>query len=90
MNIGLIVIIAILVARFAVDLVADLLNLGSISEELPDEFDGWYDEAKYQTSQRYLRETTRFGLLVDSVELGVTVVFIATEGAFHGAITMAQ
>jgi STE24 endopeptidase len=80
MNIGLIVIISILVARFAVDLVADLLNLGRISETLPDEFDGWYDEAKYQSSQRYLKETTRFHFLADSIEIGVTLVVIIAGG----------
>ena len=80
MNIGLIVIISILVARFAIDLVADLLNLGRISETLPDEFDGWYDEAKYQSSQRYLKETTRFHFLADSIEIGVTLVVIIAGG----------
>jgi len=80
MNVGLFVIIAILVTRFVVDLVADLLNLGSISETLPDEFAGWYDETKYQSSRRYLRETTRFHLLTDAIELGVTLVFIAAGG----------
>ena len=80
MNIGLIVIISILVARFAIDLVADLLNLGRISETLPSEFNGWYDETKYRSSQRYLRDTTRFHFVADGIEIGVMLVVIMAGG----------
>ncbi len=80
MNIGLIIIISILVARLVIDLIADLLNLSRISETLPEAFRGWYDETKYQTSQRYLKETTRFGILTDGVELAVTLIVIIAGG----------
>ena len=80
MNPVLIIIIAILVARFAIDLVSDLLNLSRISETLPGEFREWYDEEKYQKSQRYLKETTRFGILTDTIEIVVMLVFIAVGG----------
>ena len=80
MNLLLLLIIAILAFRFAVDWVADLLNLRSVSEVLPEEFGAWYDDEKYAKSQRYLKETTRFGILTDSVEISMTVLFILFGG----------
>ncbi len=83
MNILLLLIIAILVFRFAVDWVADLLNLRSVSEVLPEEFGAWYDDEKYAKSQRYLKDTTRFGILTDSIEISITVLFILLGGFNH-------
>ncbi len=79
----LIIIVLILVLRFVVDLVADLLNMNRISEDLPDEFTEWYDPEQYTKSQRYLRETTRFGILTDTLQISVTLVFILA-GGFNG------
>jgi STE24 endopeptidase len=80
MNIYLIVIIAIMVGRFVVELIADLLNLGSISEKIPQEFENWYDNEKYSKSQRYLRETTRFGIFSDIVSSSAMLIFIIFGG----------
>jgi len=80
MNIYLVVIIAIIVGRFAVELIADILNLGRISEKIPQEFENWYDAEKYSKSQRYLRETTRFGIFSDIFSISVTLLFIIFGG----------
>ncbi|MBT3191906.1 MAG: M48 family metallopeptidase [Verrucomicrobia bacterium] len=80
MNTLLMIIVAILVARFGVELVADILNLRCISEKLPSEFDAWYDRRQYEKSQRYLRETTRFGILTDGVQSTASLVFILAGG----------
>lgn len=80
MNIYLIVIIAILIIRYTVDLVVDLFNLKAISEKLPSEFDDWYDNQKYSESQRYLRETTRFGIITDTINTTAILVFILVGG----------
>lgn len=80
MNIVLILILAILVIRFSVDLVADLLNLSCVSENLPEEFSTWYADDKYAKSQRYLKETTRFGILTDSIEVIIALLFILCGG----------
>jgi STE24 endopeptidase len=83
MDMLLFIIIAILLARFATDLVADLLNVTRISDALPSEFCDWYDSERYTKSQRYLRETTRFGILTDSVESAAVLIFILA-GGFNG------
>ncbi len=80
MSILLVFIIAILVIRFTVDLLADVLNVGRISEQLPGAFKGWYDAEKYSKSQQYLRDTTRFHILTDGFESGILVVFILIGG----------
>ena len=82
MNSYLIIIIAIIVIRYAVDLIVDLLNINVISEKLPVEFKEWYDNEKYSKSQRYLKETTRFGIISDSFGTIATLAFV-TLGGFN-------
>jgi STE24 endopeptidase len=67
--------IAIVLGLFLLDLVANLLNLRALKPELPDAFRDVYDAEKYAKSQRYTRETTRFGFLESAFSLGVFLVF---------------
>ena len=80
MNSFLIIILAALIGRYLLDLVADWLNLRHVDKVLPDEFKGCYDEDKYRASQEYLKENTGFGVLVDTIQTTVAIVFILTGG----------
>jgi STE24 endopeptidase len=80
MNIYLVIIIAALLINYALSTTAAWLNLRNISEQLPDEFQGFYDEERYRKSQQYLRETTIFGLIHDTFHLVVILVFILAGG----------
>ncbi len=80
MNIYLIIILAALVTNYALSAAADWLNLGNISEELPEEFRDFYDGERYGKSQRYLRETTLFGLAHDTFQLILLVAFMLAGG----------
>jgi len=80
MNPYLFAILAILAARYLLELVADTLNVRHLSEELPDEFHGYYDSERYAKSQSYLRERTRFGIGADTVISALTVVVILAGG----------
>jgi STE24 endopeptidase len=80
MNGYLIAVLAIILGRYLLGTIADLLNLRAVSPEIPDEFEGVYDAEKYAQSQHYLRDTTRWGLIVDSVETVVLVGFILLGG----------
>jgi STE24 endopeptidase len=80
MNVYLAAILAILIASFLLDLVADLLNLRHINPELPAEFKDVYDPLKYGKSQDYLRENTKLSLLTDGLMTAVTIVFILFGG----------
>ncbi len=89
MNIYLLVILVALVGRYILDLVCEQLNLRHIKEELPAEFEGYYDAERYETSQRYLRDNTRFGLLKDTVQTLITLVFLLV-GGFQAVDTLAR
>ena len=80
MNIYLVIIISALVINYALSAIAAWLNLRNISEELPREFRGFYDQERYAKSQRYLRETTAFGLLHETFHLVVVLAFILFGG----------
>jgi STE24 endopeptidase len=80
MNSYLIVILLILIIRYLLDLVSDWLNVRHVSTELPTEFKGYYDAEKYRQSQNYLRENTRFGICVDTLQTLITIVFVLVGG----------
>jgi hypothetical protein len=66
-NTFLIIILAIIVARYALDTLSSILNVRHLRETLPESFVGIFDDEKYTTSQRYLRTNTRFGIISDTV-----------------------
>lgn len=80
MNTYLIVILSILIIHYLLDLVADYLNIRHIKEELPEEFYDYFDNAKYRQSQNYLRETTKFGITVSTVNALVLITLILIGG----------
>ncbi|MCQ9205805.1 MAG: M48 family metallopeptidase [Omnitrophica bacterium] len=80
MNIYLIVILAILIFNYILNLVVEVLNLSAINTILPQEFKGWYDEVKYKKSQNYLGENTRFKLFESSFFTFVILFFILSGG----------
>ena len=89
MNIYLVIIVAALVLNYAISSVAAWLNLKNIREEVPEEFKGFYPEDKYRKSQQYLRDTTVFGLVHDSVHLVLLLWFILA-GGFNVVDTIAR
>jgi STE24 endopeptidase len=89
MNPWLIAILAFLVLGFALDLAADLLNLKSLSPDLPGEFRDAYDPERYRKSQLYLRENTFFGLTRESVMFLLTLAFLLM-GGFNAADIFAR
>lgn len=80
MNFYGIIILAALLLDYALNLVADLLNLKAMQRELPEEFQGVYDPEAYLKSQEYLRVKTRFGILTSTVGLIALLVFWFSGG----------
>ncbi|MDY7034319.1 MAG: M48 family metallopeptidase [Thermodesulfobacteriota bacterium] len=80
MNFFLVIILAIIVGTYLLDLIIDILNLKHVRTDLPKEFEGYYDAEKYKRSQEYLRENTRFGILSESITMPITVTFILFGG----------
>lgn len=89
MNLFLIIILAILVGDYLLNLVVDTLNMRHLSTDLPEEFVGYYDGEKYGKSQEYLKETTQFGFIVDSITTPLTIAFILI-GGFNGVDQFAR
>lgn len=80
MNIYTIVIISFMLCVWIIETAADLLNLKNISDEIPQEFEGYFDAQKYKTSQDYLKTNTVFSLFYSSFFLILQIVFIVCGG----------
>jgi len=80
MNKYLIFILTIIIFKYLLDLVVDILNVSHIKTELPEEFQGYYDAPEYKRSQNYLREKTCFGIIEDTFFNFVIIIFILTSG----------
>jgi len=76
----LIIILVALLGRWLLETVANLLNMHNVRETIPEEFTGVYDAEKYQRSQQYLRDHTRFGLMEDGLMTALGIAFILLGG----------
>jgi STE24 endopeptidase len=80
MNIYGLVIFFTLAGTFLIKVVADMLNLGAASGDIPEEFRGVFETDAYSKAQEYLRANTRFSLASSSVDLFVLLLFWFTGG----------
>jgi STE24 endopeptidase len=80
MNIYLIIILTILIGEYLLTLFVERLNVSAASSDVPTEFAGYYDAAKYRTAQEYLKTNTRFTLVTGLVSTLAAVVFILADG----------
>ena len=80
MNLYLMIVLAILIGSYLLDLVVDILNVRHVDTELPEEFEGLYNEAKYKTSQEYLKVNTQFSIFSATVSMLITISFILAGG----------
>ena len=76
----LVLIVAILLSAYLLNLTTALLNLRALRPDLPAEFVDIYDGLQYARSQEYTQTTTRFSLIESTVSLLVTLVFILAGG----------
>jgi len=74
------IIIAIIVIDFLFEKYLDYLNTKTMSEVLPDEVKGIYDEEKYKKQQAYQRENNRFGLVSSSFSFALTLAMFLFFG----------
>ncbi|MBL0712628.1 MAG: M48 family metallopeptidase [Desulfosarcina sp.] len=69
------IILLALILDFLLSLAADVLNLGHLKTQPPDEFKDRYDPERYRRSQAYLRDNTRFGWVTAAVHLTMVLAF---------------
>ena len=89
MNIYLIVILVILVGNYILNLSVELLNLKALKNELPEEFEGYYDVDKYTKSQSYLKDNTYFKLTQSSI-LILIILGLILSGGFNFVDNLAR
>lgn len=82
MNIYLIIILFILVGDYLFDLLVEYKNIRQINPVLPTEFEGFYNDEKYEKSQAYLKENTKFGFFTSTFSL-VVIVLLILNGGFN-------
>ncbi len=69
------IILITLIGSYLMNNLADFLNLGNLSPTLPKTFSDVYDADRYDRSQRYLKVTTRMGVVTSSVDLVLLLIF---------------
>ena len=82
MNIYAVIILSTLILESVLNLIADLLNLKTLSGDVPDEFETVYNAEKYRKSQAYTRVKTRFGFITSGFDL-VTILVFWFSGGFN-------
>lgn len=80
MNIFLFLIILFLILSWILDFISDRLNIKNMTDVLPEEFVGYYDEEKYKKSQNYLKDKTKFSTISSTIVLIVEILFIIFAG----------
>ena len=80
MNAIAIIILAAIIFDFALNSLADYLNLTMLRNDLPDAFREVYDPDCYRKSQRYLKVNTRFGWVTATFNLTVILVYWFAKG----------
>ncbi len=69
------IILVTLISSYLMNNLADFLNLGNLSPRLPKTFSDVYDADRYERSQKYLKVTTRMGVVIGSFDLVLLLIF---------------
>ena len=80
MNFIAIIILVAIIFDYGLHLLADVLNLGMLKNELPEAFQRLYDADRYKKSQEYLRVNTRFGWIASTFDMLVILIFWFAKG----------
>ena len=80
MNIYLIIILAIIIGEYLLDLIVGALNVAHASPVLPGEFEGYFDQGRYRKAQGYLREKTFFEICRNTATTSIMLLFILLGG----------
>jgi len=76
---AVVILFAVIIVLF-LDILADILNLRALHDELPPAFKNIYDEGRYRKSQEYLRVNTRFEWISSGFSLFVFLLFWFGKG----------
>jgi STE24 endopeptidase len=74
------IIVIIVSAGFGLETILDFLNIKARKKDIPLEVSSYYDKARYETSLRYHREVTKFGLLTSIIGFIATILMLVLGG----------
>lgn len=77
------IILAIILIDFAVDKIIEALNASHFNDPIPKELQDVYDETEYKKSQRYKKESYRFGLITSTFSVLLMLIFLIFDGFAH-------
>ena len=80
MNTIAVIILAAIIFDYALNGLADFLNLKRLRNDLPEDFREVYDSDRYRKSQQYLKVNTHFGWVTATFNLTVILVFWFAKG----------
>jgi STE24 endopeptidase len=80
MNVYLFIILLIIVGNYLLNIVVEALNVRHTKSDLPEEYEGYYDAERYRRSQNYLKESTRFEIITDTIITPIVITFILLGG----------
>lgn len=80
MSIYMFIIILFLFGVYMIETISDILNLKNISDDIPEEFESFFDKEKYSKSQDYLKIRTKFSIISSTFFLIVQIAFIVLGG----------
>jgi STE24 endopeptidase len=80
MNPIAIITLAAIIFNYALNGLADYLNLTMLRNDLPEAFRGVYDSDRYRKSQQYLKVNTRFGWITATFDVAVILIFWFAKG----------
>ncbi|GHT08505.1 peptidase M48 [Endomicrobiia bacterium] len=80
MNIYTLIILFFIIAVYLVETAANLLNVKNISNNIPPEFDGYFDREKYSKAQEYLKANTKLSIISSTFFLTAQIIFIVLKG----------
>ncbi|HXY74010.1 MAG TPA: M48 family metallopeptidase, partial [Dehalococcoidales bacterium] len=69
-----------LIAKFGIELVADLFNIKDLQLRLPSALEGLYKPDEYRKSQKYIQVSTSFGIIESAFSLAIILVFWFSRG----------
>ena len=83
MNFFLIIILTFLIFEYALEFFSKYYNLKSLKTNLPSEFDNFYSQKKYTSSQKYTKENIKFSLYTSTLNLLILLSIIFLGGFNH-------
>ncbi|MDR1086719.1 MAG: M48 family metallopeptidase [Endomicrobium sp.] len=73
-------VLSFVIAIYLIETISDLLNLKNISNDIPQEFEDFFDKKKYAKAQNYLKDNTKFSILSSTITLVMQIAFILAGG----------